>query len=57
MSSPDPMLDSLLRATVDSGASDLHLTVGRPATARRDGVLISFENVPVLEAEEIDRMV
>jgi twitching motility protein PilT len=51
------MLDSLLRATVDSGASDLHLTVGRPATARRDGVLISFENVPVLQAEEIDRMV
>jgi twitching motility protein PilT len=31
--------------------------VGRPATARRDGVLISFENVPVLEADQIDRMV
>ena len=57
MSSPDPMLESLLRATVDSGASDLHLTVGRPATARRDGVLISFENVPVLTIEEVDRMV
>ncbi|MGB9347148.1 MAG: ATPase, T2SS/T4P/T4SS family, partial [Ilumatobacteraceae bacterium] len=57
MSSPDPMLEMLLKATVDSGASDLHLTVGRPATARRDGVLISFENVPVLTDEEIDRMV
>jgi twitching motility protein PilT len=57
MSSPDPMLESLLKATVDSGASDLHLTVGRPATARRDGVLVSFENVPVLATDEIDRMV
>jgi twitching motility protein PilT len=57
MSSPDPMLQSLLRATVDSGASDLHLTVGRPATARRDGVLVSFENVPVLTIDEVDRMV
>src|SRR6056297_1486765 len=57
MSSPDPMLEALLKATVDSGASDLHLTVGRPATARRDGVLVSFENVPVLTSEEVDRMV
>ena len=57
MSNPDPMLEALLRATVDSGASDLHLTVGRPATARRDGVLVSFENVPVLTTDEVDRMV
>ncbi len=57
MSNPDPMLESLLRATVESGASDLHLTVGRPPTARRDGVLISFENVPVLTPDEVDRMV
>ncbi len=57
MSIPDPMLEALLKATVDSGASDLHLTVGRPATARRDGVLVSFENVPVLANEEVDRMV
>ncbi len=51
------MLVSLLRATVEAGASDLHLTVGRPATARRDGTLVSFENVPVLTPDEIDRMV
>ena len=57
MSTPDPMLETLLKATVDSGSSDLHLTVGRPATARRDGVLVSFENVPVLTSEEVDRMV
>jgi twitching motility protein PilT len=57
MSETDPMLVSLLAATVNSGASDLHLTVGRPATARRDGTLVSFENVPVLVADEIDRMI
>ena len=37
MFNPDPMLITLLQATVAAGASDLHLTVGRPATARRDG--------------------
>jgi twitching motility protein PilT len=57
MSEPDPMLVSLLQATVNSGASDLHLTVGRPATVRRDGTLVAFENVPVLTTEEIDRMI
>lgn len=57
MSEPDPMLVSLLHATVTAGASDLHLTVGRAATARCDGTLLSFENVPVLGPEEIDRMV
>jgi twitching motility protein PilT len=57
MSTTDPMLESLLQATVNSGASDLHLTVGRPATVRRDGQLVAFENVPVLSKDEIDRMI
>lgn len=57
MSEPDPMLVTLLQATVNSGASDLHLTVGRPPTARRDGTLVSFENVKVLEPEDTERMV
>ena len=57
MQETDPMLVSLLQATVEAGASDLHLTVGRPATARRDGTLVSFENVPVLTPDEIDRMI
>jgi twitching motility protein PilT len=35
----------------------LHLTVGRPATARRDGVLVPFEGVGLLETEETERMV
>ena len=57
MSSPDPVLLALLQATVASGASDLHLTVGRPPTARRDGTLVSFENVNVLDNDEITRIV
>ncbi len=46
---------TLLQATVNSGASDLHLTVGRPPTARRDGTLVPFENVKVLETADIER--
>ncbi|MSV80579.1 MAG: PilT/PilU family type 4a pilus ATPase [Actinobacteria bacterium] len=51
------MLVTLLQATVAAGASDLHLTVGRPATARRDGVLVPFEGVPLLLPADTERMV
>jgi twitching motility protein PilT len=57
MFDPDPTLVTLLQATVNSGASDLHITVGRPPTARRDGTLVSFENVKVLDPEDTERMV
>jgi len=57
MSEPDPLLVTLLQATVNSGASDLHITVGRPPTARRDGTLVSFENVKTLENDDTARMV
>jgi twitching motility protein PilT len=57
MITPDPALVALLQATVSAGASDLHLSVGRPATARRDGYLVKFEGVPVLDSAEIDRIV
>ncbi|MDO9176139.1 MAG: type IV pilus twitching motility protein PilT [Actinomycetota bacterium] len=57
MFNPDPMLVTLLQATVAAGASDLHLTVGRPPTARRDGVLVPFEGVSLLKPEETERMV
>ena len=53
----DPLLVALLQATVNSGASDLHITAGRPPTARRDGTLVSFENVPVFEPEDTARIV
>ncbi len=57
MPNPDPMLVALLEATVTAGASDLHLTPGRPATARRDGVLVPFEGVDVLQGHDTERMV
>ncbi|MEI7546602.1 MAG: type IV pilus twitching motility protein PilT [Actinomycetota bacterium] len=57
MFNPDPMLVTLLQATVAAGASDLHLTVGRPATARRDGVLVPFEGVPLMQPADTERMV
>jgi twitching motility protein PilT len=57
MFDPDPILVTLLQATVNSGASDLHLTVGRAPTARRDGTLVSFENVKVLDIDDTVRMV
>lgn len=57
MFNPDPMLVTLLQATVAAGASDLHLTVGRPATARRDGVLVPFEGVDILQPDETERIV
>jgi twitching motility protein PilT len=57
MSNPDPMLVALLEATVAAGASDLHITPGRPATARRDGILVPFEGVDVLQGADTERMV
>ena len=57
MFNPDPTLVTLLQATVSAGASDLHLTVGRPPTARRDGVLVPFEGVPLMLPADAERIV
>ncbi len=57
MSFSDPILLSYLQATVAAGASDLHLTAGRPATVRRDGMLVPFEGVGLLEPHDTERMV
>ena len=57
MFNPDQMLVTLLQATVAAGASDLHLSVGRPPTARRDGVLVPFEGVSVLTPHDTERIV
>jgi twitching motility protein PilT len=53
----DPTLMALLEATVHAGASDLHITAGRPATVRRDGVLVPFDGVEVLTPADTERMV
>ncbi len=53
----DPTLKALLEATVYAGASDLHITAGRPPTVRRDGVLVAFDGVQVLTPADTERMV
>ncbi len=53
----DPTLKALLEATVHAGASDLHITAGRPPTVRRDGVLVAFDGVEVLTPADTERMV
>ena len=53
----DETLKLLLEIAVGAGASDLHMSVGRPPTARRDGSLVPFENVPLLTPEDTERMV
>ena len=47
----DIHIDELLRLTVQSGASDLHLSVGLPPMVRKDGKLISL---PFEKAQERD---
>jgi twitching motility protein PilT len=44
------LLDDLLRRVVDLGASDLHLTVGRPPTSRVAGELRPLDGDGVLDA-------
>ena len=53
----DPELDRLLRATVATSASDLHLTVSRPPMVRQSGDLVPIEGTSELNAIELDRMV
>ncbi|HXW97411.1 MAG TPA: ATPase, T2SS/T4P/T4SS family, partial [Gemmatimonadales bacterium] len=56
--SPGParaMMDQLLRLTVDSGASDLHLRSGEQPILRRDGELVRQEG-QALDVELLDQM-
>lgn len=53
----DAELVTLLHLTVDGGASDLHLTVGRPPTVRRSGNLIPIEDRDDLSPGDLERMV
>jgi len=49
-------IDDLLRLTVDSGASDLHLRVGLPPTLRIDGKLVFQYQIPEMTAEDMRKM-
>jgi len=47
----DTHIDELLRLTVDSGASDLHLSVGLPPMVRKDGKLVPLPFEKSLERD------
>jgi twitching motility protein PilT len=47
----------ILKATVQSGASDVHLVIGQPPMVRVDGELRPLKDFPVLTAEESRRII
>lgn len=50
-------LSELLRLTLEKGASDLHLTVGRPPVLRINGILYPQNDLPELTRAEIARII
>ena len=52
---PKIRMEGLLRRTVETGSSDLHLRTGEPPIFRRDGELKRHEG-PELRAEEVEAM-
>ena len=50
-----PALDALLRATLERGGSDLHITIGLPPKARISGSLVAL-NGQALDAPTVQRM-
>ncbi|MEX1162076.1 MAG: PilT/PilU family type 4a pilus ATPase, partial [Nitriliruptor sp.] len=49
-------LDALLKALVERGGSDLHLTAGIPPTIRIDGDLVHMDDQPVMQPDELQKM-
>jgi twitching motility protein PilT len=49
-------LDALLKTLVGRGGSDLHLTTGIPPAIRVNGELTHLDEFPVLEAEELQKL-
>ncbi|OGR98983.1 MAG: type IV pili twitching motility protein PilT [Elusimicrobia bacterium RBG_16_66_12] len=50
-------LIEVLKAVAQSGASDLHLAVGKPPMARLHGKIVPLPGLSALSAEECERMV
>jgi len=57
LSTVDRDLEDFLRTTVNEGASDLHLTVGRPPMIRLDGSLTPIDARPAITAADTERIV
>ncbi len=53
----DLSVDELLTEVVAMGGSDLHLSAGRPPSARVDGTIVTLSQYPVLNGSEIRRMI
>jgi twitching motility protein PilT len=47
----------ILKATVQKGASDLHMVIGQPPMIRQDGELRPMTEFPVLSADESKRLI
>ncbi len=50
-------MDSLLRALVEQGGSDLHLRVGEPPLLRHDGEMRRMEGQQALATEQLESMI
>ena len=52
-----PAIGDLLGVVLETGASDLHLLAGTRPAIRLHGGLVPLEDLPVLEPQELERMV
>jgi len=50
-------LEAALRAMIEMGASDLHVTTGAPPTVRLDGHLMPLEGFQIMTADRIQRTI
>ena len=50
-------MEQVLRSAFGSGASDIHITVGRPPCMRVKGEMLTIPNMPVLTADYTKRLI
>ena len=50
-------IDQVLKAAYDMGASDIHITVGRPPCVRNKGEILSLAKFPVLSKEHTKKLI
>lgn len=50
-------MDQVLKTAVGLGASDIHITVGKPPMVRRTGEMVPLEKFPVLNAEYTKKLI
>jgi twitching motility protein PilT len=50
-------IENLMDACLEQGASDLHLSVGRPPVIRKRGHLVELEGFPTLSADDMSSLI